>query len=82
MVASSVGLISLCFAASASAGALELTSENFDREVFDSGKNAFIKFLAVRRARPPPYRHRPNPALAEPVPTRDARSLGEATASQ
>ncbi len=54
MVASSVGLISLCFAASASAGALELTSENFDREVFDSGKNAFIKFLAVRRARPPP----------------------------
>ena len=54
MVASSVGLISLCFAASASAGALELTSENFDREVFDSGKNAFIKFLAVRRACPPP----------------------------
>jgi hypothetical protein len=27
-------------------GALSLTPENFDAEVFDSGKSAFIKFLA------------------------------------
>jgi hypothetical protein len=33
------------FAASAHA-ALELTPDNFDKEVKDSGKAAFIKFLA------------------------------------
>ena len=27
-------------------GALELTSKNFDAEVKNSGKNAFVKFLA------------------------------------
>lgn len=27
-------------------GAIELTPDNFDKEVFDSGKSAFIKFLA------------------------------------
>jgi protein disulfide-isomerase A6 len=27
-------------------GALELSPSNFDKEVFDSGKAAFIKFLA------------------------------------
>jgi len=30
----------------AHAGALELTPSNFDAEVIDSGKSAFIKFLA------------------------------------
>jgi hypothetical protein len=29
-----------------SAGALELTKANFDAEVKQSGKNAFVKFLA------------------------------------
>ena len=32
--------------AGVSAGALELTSKNFDSEVKNSGKNAFVKFLA------------------------------------
>ena len=38
----------LCFAAftAASSAAVELTPENFDKEVFQSGKAAFIKFLA------------------------------------
>lgn len=27
-------------------GAVELTSKTFDEEVFNSGKNAFVKFLA------------------------------------
>jgi len=35
----------LCLVGSASA-ALELTEETFDKEVFASGKSAFIKFLA------------------------------------
>jgi len=30
----------------AGANAIELTESNFDAEVFDSGKNAFVKFLA------------------------------------
>jgi hypothetical protein len=32
--------------ASSAYGALELTPENFDKEVKDTGKAAFIKFLA------------------------------------
>ena len=32
--------------AGVSAGALELTSKNFEAEVKNSGKNAFVKFLA------------------------------------
>jgi len=32
--------------AGVSAGALEGTSKNFDAEVINSGKNAFVKFLA------------------------------------
>ena len=32
--------------AGASAGAVELKNSNFDAEVFNSGKNAFVKFLA------------------------------------
>ena len=36
----------LCVAAGASAGAIELTPDNFDELVFKSGKAAFIKFLA------------------------------------
>ena len=27
-------------------GAVELNKDNFDKEVFQSGKNAFVKFLA------------------------------------
>jgi len=30
----------------AAAGSVSLTDSNFDTEVFDSGKNAFIKFQA------------------------------------
>ena len=33
----------LCAVATAS---LELSSANFDKEVFESGKSAFVKFLA------------------------------------
>jgi len=38
-----VALLSLVASAH---GALELTPDNFDKEVKDSGKAAFIKFLA------------------------------------
>ena len=34
-------------AAVAQSVAVELTPSNFDAEVFESGKNAFVKFLAV-----------------------------------
>ena len=34
------------FAASAAGAAVELTPDNFDKEVLQSGKAAFIKFLA------------------------------------
>ena len=48
----------LCVAAfaGASAGAVELTKSNFDAEVKNSGKNAFIKFLACARRRKPEKR--------------------------
>ncbi|KAH8080324.1 hypothetical protein JL720_9016 [Aureococcus anophagefferens] len=36
----------LVLALLASAGAMELNADNFKTEVFESGKNAFVKFLA------------------------------------
>ena len=36
----------LLLALTSTHAALELTPSNFDKEVFDSGKSAFIKFLA------------------------------------
>ncbi len=36
----------LALVACVSAAAVELTDDNFDAEVFDSGKSAFVKFLA------------------------------------
>ena len=36
----------LCAFVASARGALELTPENFDKEVKESGKAAFIKFLA------------------------------------
>lgn len=38
-------VVSLLFVG-ASAGAVDLTKDNFDAEVVDSGKAAFVKFLA------------------------------------
>ena len=34
----------------AQAGAVDLTAKNFDAEVLESGKSAFVKFLALVRA--------------------------------
>jgi hypothetical protein len=56
----------------AQAGAVDLTAKNFDAEVLESGKSAFVKFLApwyVRRAFPFP---RPR-ATREPAPPPLAR---------
>lgn len=39
-------LASALMVASASAGAVDLTGANFETEVTDSGKSAFIKFQA------------------------------------
>jgi protein disulfide-isomerase A6 len=39
-------LIAATLVAGANAGAIALDPSNFDAEVFDSGKSAFIKFLA------------------------------------
>jgi len=36
----------LCALAAPALGAIELTPDNFDKEVTQSGKAAFIKFLA------------------------------------
>ena len=36
----------LALALTGAHAATELTESNFDAEVFDSGKNAFVKFLA------------------------------------
>jgi len=41
-----VGLLAVMLAGSAHAGAVELTKENFKELVTDSGKAAFVKFLA------------------------------------
>ena len=38
--------VAAAMAASAYAGAVDLTAANFDKEVIESGKAAFIKFLA------------------------------------
>ena len=35
-----------CFASSVAGGAIDLTPDNFDKEVLQSGKAALIKFLA------------------------------------
>ena len=40
------GALLLSALVGASAGAVELKSSNFDAEVKNSGKNAFVKFLA------------------------------------
>jgi len=40
------GLVLVSALAGASAGAVELTIDNWKTEVVDSGKSAFIKFLA------------------------------------
>ena len=40
------GLLFLAGLATAGAAAIELTPENFDEVVFNSGKSAFVKFLA------------------------------------
>ena len=37
---------SLLTLVAASTATIELTSDNFDAEVFESGKSAFVKFLA------------------------------------
>jgi protein disulfide-isomerase A6 len=39
-------LLAAALVSSANAGAIALNPDNFDAEVFDSGKSAFIKFLA------------------------------------
>jgi len=39
-------LVLLCAVAGASAEAVELTDANWQTEVVDSGKSAFVKFLA------------------------------------
>ena len=58
----------------ANAGAVDLTSSNFDAEVFESGKAAFVKFLA-----PWCVPHRRTPA-APPRDLRRARSSRAAVA--
>jgi hypothetical protein len=40
------GLVLFCALAGVSAGVTELTEENWKTEVADSGKSAFVKFLA------------------------------------
>ena len=39
-------LLLLCALAAPAFGAIELTPDTFDKEVFESGKSAFVKFLA------------------------------------
>ena len=56
----------------ANAGAVDLTSSNFDAEVFESGKAAFVKFLA-----PWCVPHRRTPA----APSRDLRHARSARAA-
>ena len=56
----------------ANAGAVDLTSSNFDAEVFESGKAAFVKFLA-----PWCVPHRRTPA----APSRDLRRARSARAA-
>ena len=50
------GKMKLVLALLVSAGAMELSADNFKTEVFESGKNAFVKFLAPWCA--PPSRQR------------------------
>jgi protein disulfide-isomerase A6 len=47
MARSLIAAVAACaLVASANAGAVELTEKNFDEVVFNSGKSAFVKFLA------------------------------------
>jgi hypothetical protein len=46
MVRKAVLICLAAVAGTAAAGSVTLTDSNFDAEVFDSGKNAFIKFQA------------------------------------
>jgi hypothetical protein len=39
-------LLAAGFSGMAHAGAVELTKDNYEAEVVNSGKNAFVKFLA------------------------------------
>ena len=39
-------IMKLVLALLVSVGAMELNADNFKTEVFESGKNAFVKFLA------------------------------------
>jgi len=39
-------MLSLSLMAAMAAGTLELTNKNFDKVVYNSGKGAFVKFLA------------------------------------
>jgi hypothetical protein len=67
-----VAMVLMGLVLGANAGAVDLTAKNFDAEVLESGKSAFVKFLApwyVRRALPFP---RPR-ATREPVPPPLAR---------
>lgn len=41
-----LALLPLLVATAVADGAVDLTEKNFDAEVFESGKSAFIKFLA------------------------------------
>jgi len=43
---SSTAAIFLAFLGGANAGAVDLSPSNFDEIVMNSGKNAFVKFLA------------------------------------
>lgn len=51
----------------ANAGAVDLTAKNFDKEVLESGKSAFVKFLA------PWYVRRPPRAFSIVLPRRSTR---------
>ena len=67
-----VAMVLMGLVLGANAGAVDLTAKNFDAEVLESGKSAFVKFLApwyVRRAFPFP---RPR-ATREPAPPPLAR---------
>ena len=67
-----VAMVLMGLVLGANAGAVDLTAKNFDAEVLESGKSAFVKFLApwyVRRALPFP---RPR-ATREPAPPPLAR---------
>ena len=72
----------------ANAGAVDLTSSNFDTEVFESGKAAFVKFLApwcVPHVEPPrphleisaAHDPRARGAVSSRTPTRASRNAAD-----